>query len=164
MVITIIGVLIGLLLPAVSAEAAEGGGVRQQPETDRPGPATCIHAARECFPPAGIGYGWCESTPSYPGDNIVLNASGLMTLSPYLDQVPLYSMYDQKQCACYTAGCYGPPFGTLAGNPATNAQVVSTRLAVLTCPSDNGDPYFPGGQHHRQRCGRRRFQSSQDQL
>ena len=63
------------------------------------------HAAHECFPPAGIGYGWCYQgapygMPQYVGDKVILNACGLMMLLPYLEQMPLYEAYDQKQCAC----------------------------------------------------------------
>ena len=110
------------------------------------------HAAHDCFPPAGVAYGLCvqdlSHSPPYVGNTTVLNASGLMMLLPYLDQVPLYDTYDQKHCACtYTslAGVYGG-FGTVAGGvdavTSGNAQVVSTRLAVFNCPSDNGDPYL----------------------
>ena len=103
------------------------------------------HAAMECFPPAGIGYGWCQQPG---GETNILNASGLMMLLPYLEQQGLYNAYDQKQCACTVmAGTTSDTssVGSLAGDPVTsgNAQVISTRLAVLSCPSDNGDPYIP---------------------
>ena len=71
-----------------------------------------------------------------------------MMLLPYLEQQGLYDAYDQKQCACTLMA--GPTAdtsatGSLAGDPVTsgNAQVISTRLAVLSCPSDSGDPYIP---------------------
>jgi len=145
-VITIIGILISLLLPAVQAarEAArrlQCGNNMKQLGIALQG----YHATHGCFPPAGISYGWCGS-PQY-GDKSIHNASGLMMLLPYLEQMPLYDSYDQKQSACsLMAGGPsggGTSTGTLAGDPVTsgNAKVVSTRLAVFGCPSDNGEPY-----------------------
>ena len=149
-VITIIGILISLLLPAV--QAAREAARRMQCANNMKQLGIALHgyhATHQCFPPAGVAYGICVQDLSrhYVGDKTVLNASGLMMLLPYLDQVPLYDAYDQKQCAsnvtAYAGG--GGGFGTLAGDAVTsgNARVVSTRLAVFSCPSDNGDPYLP---------------------
>jgi prepilin-type N-terminal cleavage/methylation domain-containing protein/prepilin-type processing-associated H-X9-DG protein len=146
-VITIIGILIALLLPAVQAarEAARrihcGNNVKQL--------GVALHGYHEtygCFPPAGIAYGWCAGSAQY-GDKKILNANGLMMLLPYLEQTPLYDMYDQKQCACNLMSGGTAAYtstGTLCGDPVTsgNAKVVSTRAAVFGCPSDAGDPYL----------------------
>ena len=105
------------------------------------------HAAHECFPPAGIGYGWClqgasYGLPQYVGDQNVLNASGLMMLLPYLEQTPLYDAYNQKQCASnYTTGAVGALCGDAVSSG--NAQVAATPLAVFSCPSDTGERYLP---------------------
>ena len=89
MVITIIGIPIALLSPAVQAWKAARA-------------AQCVnnlrqcgialhghHAPTSCFPRAGVSYGWRQSSP-FAGDSTILNASGSMPLLPYLDQVPLY--------------------------------------------------------------------------
>ena len=92
-----------------------------------------------CFPPAGIGYGWCTNQTS--ADPSVHNSSGLIMLLPYLEQQGLYDLYDQRQCACTATG----GSGALAGDPVTtsnNAKVVSTRVTAFICPSDSGEPYL----------------------
>ena len=146
-VITIIGILISLLLPAVQAAREAARRLQCGNNMKQLGVALHgYHATHGCFPPAGISYGWCGS-PQY-GDKTIHNASGLMMLLPYLEQMPRYDSYDQKQCACsLMAGGEsggGTSTGTLSGDPVTsgNAQVVSTRLAVFSCPSDNGEPYI----------------------
>jgi prepilin-type N-terminal cleavage/methylation domain-containing protein len=131
-VITIIGILIALLLPAV--QAAREAARRMQCSNNMKQLGLALHgyhAAHECFPPAAIGYSWCiQDPPQYVRDKVVLDASGLTMLLPYLDQVPLYAAYDQNR---------------YAGDANGNAQVVSTWLAVFGCPSDNGDPYLASG-------------------
>ena len=97
-VITIIGILVGLLLPAV--QAAREAARKTQCTNNMKQLGVALHGYHEvhgCFPPAGVAYGFCEE-PQY-GDGSILNANGLMMLLPYLDQTPLYAMYDQKQCA-----------------------------------------------------------------
>jgi prepilin-type processing-associated H-X9-DG protein len=148
-VITIIGILIGLLLPAV--QAAREAARMMQCSNNMKQLGLALHnyyAANGCFPPAGIGYGWCGNQMTYVGDKIILNASGMMMLLPYLDQIALYQSYDQNSCACsLTKGngsIYTTPSAKLAGNVASrNAQVVSQHLSVFSCPSDNGIAYVP---------------------
>jgi prepilin-type N-terminal cleavage/methylation domain-containing protein len=145
-VITIIGILISLLLPAV--QAAREAARRLQCGNNLKQLGVALHGYHEahgCFPPAGVAYGWCGN-PQY-GDKTVHNASGLMMLLPYVEQMSLYNSYDQKQCACSLMA--GPPWGgassgTLSGDPVSsgNAKIVSTRLAVFSCPSDTGEPYL----------------------
>jgi len=65
-----------------------------------------------------------------------------MMLLPYLDQMPLYSQYNQNGCA----SAYMIPGGDPMANG--NAKVVSTRLSVLNCPSDTGDPYLEESSPH----------------
>ena len=100
------------------------------------------------FRQAGIGYGWCVDPQQY-GDKTIFNASGLMMLLPYLDQMSLYSQYNQNQCAfnLMEGGSCCPPntaVGKLAGDAVAsgNASVIANRLAAFSCPSDTGDPYL----------------------
>jgi len=148
-VIAIIGILIALLLPAVQAAREAARRMHCANNLKQIGLALHnYHAALGSFPPAGIGSGSCKY-PEY-ADPIILNVSGWVMLLPYLEQQGLYKNYDRNQCAAHiTKGPHGqtPERGTLAGDAVAsgNAAVVSTRLAVLSCPSDNGDPLLPAG-------------------
>ncbi|HOM15791.1 MAG TPA: DUF1559 domain-containing protein, partial [Thermoguttaceae bacterium] len=155
-VIAIIGILIALLLPAV--QAAREAARRMQCSNNLKQIGLALHnyhAALRSFPPAGIGYGWC-TYPEQGAAPIVLNANGLLMLLPYLEQQPLYDKYDRRQCACNAmygnTGCCSPctATGILAGDAVAsgNGAVVSTRLSVFSCPSDNGDPYLPADSPH----------------
>ena len=121
------------------------------------------HAAYICFPPAGIGYGWC----SYPTEKYILNASGLMMLLPYLEQTGMYNAYDQNHCACDLTVGFPPSSantatGQLMGDPVTdgNAKVVSMPLAVYTCPSDAGDPLEPISPYYGIKNGNSTYRSA----
>jgi len=155
-VIAIIGILIALLLPAV--QAAREAARRMQCANNLKQLGLALHnyhSALGSFPPAGIGYGWCMY-PEKGAAPIVLNVNGLLMLLPYLEQQPLYDKYDRRQCACNAmygnTGCCSPctATGILAGDAVAsgNGAVVSTRLSVFSCPSDNGDPYLPADSPH----------------
>ena len=156
-VIAIIGILIALLLPAV--QAAREAARRMQCSNNLKQIGLALHnyhAAQKSFPPGGLGYGWCgwSSHPEWSTPS-VHNKNGLLMLLPYLEQQPLYDGFDQRQCACNNtdgngcSSCREPndAQGALAGDveASGNAQVVSQRLAVFSCPSDNGDPFLPAG-------------------
>lgn len=151
-VIAIIGVLIALLLPAVQSARETARRVTCRNNMKQLGIALHnYHGAHRCFPPGGIGYGWCRY-PEY-GDEHIMNKNGLLFLLPYLEQQALYDQFDQSQAASNTThgneGCCPPTTagGTLSGDAVNsgNYRVVTTRLAVFSCPSDNGDPYLPAG-------------------
>ncbi len=155
-VIAIIGILIALLLPAVQAAREAARRMQCCNNLKQLGLALHnYHSVRRCFPPAGIGYGWCRY-PENGGAESVMNANGLMMLLPYLEQQALYDKYDQKQCASNlmhgNTGCCGPceALGVLAGDSVDsgNAEVVSTGLAVFRCPSDTGKPFQSANSSH----------------
>jgi prepilin-type N-terminal cleavage/methylation domain-containing protein len=153
-VITIIGILVSLLLPAVQA-ARQAARLKQCSNNMKQiGLALLSYEeATGSFPPGGIGYGWCGD-PEFASKKI-FKASGLVFLLPRLDQDSLYNLYDPTICA-YGTTCEqigDPPSpcttGALPGDPratnrngSTNAIVESTQLAVFRCPSDNGDPFM----------------------
>ncbi|WP_081444838.1 DUF1559 domain-containing protein [Blastopirellula marina] len=145
-VIAIIGVLIALLLPAV----------QQAREAARR--ATCInkikqvglalhiyHDTHSVFPPAGVNYGWCTLGTPDP-DRTTHNKNGLSFLLPFLEQSALYDSINQNSansaqntgyCCSYTGA--GAP---LAGDPAENADEMTTLLDVFLCPSDSGSTHL----------------------
>ncbi len=155
-VIAIIGILVAMLLPAVQSARSAGRRVHCANNLKQLGVAlNSYHANLASYPPAGIGYGWCKY-PAEHGTDSVMNSNGLMMLLPFLDEGRLYDRYDQDQCASNAmhgnTGCCGPcsAVGRLAGDAVAggNAAVVSTRLSVLSCPSDTGDPYLPANSSH----------------
>src|SRR5947209_3302903 len=96
-VIAIIAVLIGLLLPAVQKvrEAAQ----RAKCENNLKQLGIGCHnyeSARGQLPPAGVGYGWCNNSPNFPGDAEVLNMNGWVLVLPYIEQGNLYAQLNTK--------------------------------------------------------------------
>jgi type II secretory pathway pseudopilin PulG len=172
-VITIIGVLVALLLPAVQAAREAGRRIQCANNLKQIGLALQgYHESQETFPPAGTGYGWCvqmdQQTP-FPGDKTVYNSNGLLLLLPYLEQMQLYNSYDQTQAACDqtqgNAGCCAPctAIGKVAGSAGNgNAKVVATRLAVFTCPSDSGTPLLPAWYNHNYQGAKTNYDFSTD--
>ena len=132
-VIAIIAVLIALLLPAV--QQAREAARRSQCKNNLKQLGLALHNYHDThrvFPPGMLGR--C-TTPD-------LNANGLVMLLPYIDQSPLYNLckfngsFSNVEGSGYESGLVGTP----AGDPATNGNlaVVTTKLAVFTCPTDSG--------------------------
>ena len=154
-VIAIIAILIALLLPAVqqAREAARRTQCRN-----------CLkqlglalhnyHDAHKLFPPAGICNGNTDPLNAVCARG--KNTNGLVLLLPYVDQAPLYNQYNHNSCASSSAygGTYGSggtmtcPGPTCDGEPGLNAAVCQTRLAIFSCPSDNGNPLHPAGAYY----------------
>ncbi len=147
-VIAIIGILVALLLPAI--QAAREAARRSQ----------CInnlrqlgvglhnyHSSYNTFPSAGYAYGACVGPG---GDARILNASGWLSVLPFLEQQTLHDKWNPAQCVSTqnTTYCCGltPAGGTLAGDPVANENylVVSERPPVFRCPSDPGDYRLTG--------------------
>jgi prepilin-type N-terminal cleavage/methylation domain-containing protein/prepilin-type processing-associated H-X9-DG protein len=148
-VIAIIGVLVALLLPAV--QAAREAARRSQCSNNLKQLALALHNYQDSLgklPPAGLGLASCSGSGAEP---IGLNASGWTMTLPYFEQAPLHAAYNFNQCASVFKQSGNT--AVLAGDPVTsgNAKVVSTRLAVFNCPSDNGHPFLregPDGASH----------------
>ena len=118
-VITIIGILIALLLPAV--QAAREAARRMQCGNNFKQVGLALHnyhAAKGCFPP-----GMFQASSSYP------TAPGYFGWSVYLlpcvEQQAVYDMF--------TFGQYPP---TYYFSPINNANASSTRISAYLCPTD----------------------------
>lgn len=134
-VIAIIAVLIALLLPAV--QQAREAARRSQCKNNLKQVGLALHnyhGTHGVFPAVGYAKGQCDSGT---GDDLVLNASGWTMLLPFLELGNLYEQYDPTQPAGHCIR--GANAGTLAGDAVAsgNAQVVSTPVNVLICPSEN---------------------------
>lgn len=153
-VIAIMAVLIALLLPAV--QQAREAARRSTCKNNLKQLGLALHNYHDTYntlPPSGIamGVGGADyfkggaATPAIPKQ---MNTSGLVMLLPYLDQSPMYNQWDHNSAASwsYLYGLYTA--ATVQGDPNKNATLSKTVLDVLTCPSDNGKPYFTAVSQH----------------
>lgn len=129
-VIAIIAVLIALLLPAV--QQAREAARRSQCKNNLKQVGLAEHGFHDTFRHL--------ATSNRPPGTGTKRISGMTRILPYLDQAPLYNLYNQ-------ALQWSDP-------NATQRAVVSTKLTVLICPSNpkggalDGDPdstTTPGG-------------------
>jgi len=130
-VIAIIAVLIALLLPAV--QQAREAARRSQCKNNLKQIGLALHNYHDTakyFTPILISSGRISDS-TYPN---VLNTTGWVLLLPYIDQAPLYNMYNFNVCSSMSSP-YGRP---VSGTDVTNQLIYSQKMAVYTCPSDPG--------------------------
>lgn len=131
-VIAIIAVLIALLLPAV--QQAREAARRSQCKNNLKQMGLALHNyhdTAQMFPPALVSSGRYNNATYTP----VLNTTGWVLLLPYLDQAPMYNMYNFNVPSS-VSNPYGRPLAGGAATDTTNQPVYSTKLAVHVCPSD----------------------------
>jgi prepilin-type N-terminal cleavage/methylation domain-containing protein/prepilin-type processing-associated H-X9-DG protein len=147
-VIAIIAVLIGLLVPAVQKVREAANRLKCSNNLKQLGLALHNYeSVNGRFPPAGKSYGWCTHTPpTYSRDPLAFNMHGFMLLLPYVEQQNLLQRYNPNAASQSYMINGAPP----AGDPIAsgNAAVAATDLALIRCPSDNGDPLLPTGVHY----------------
>lgn len=149
-VISIIAVLIALLLPAV--QQAREAARRAQCKNNLKQVGLALHNYHDAygrFPFSHLARGACTGTSSENSglgtsatstiEPVILNARGWTMLLPYLDQAPLFNQYNMS----LAAGDLNESGTTIVAGTAfgNNDRVISTKLQVLLCPSDPGDPY-----------------------
>jgi len=131
-VIAIIAVLIALLLPAV--QQAREAARRSQCKNNMKQLGLGLHNYHDThgvFPAAKLSSG-AYSNANYP---LVLNTTGWIMLLPYIDQAPLYNMYNFNVASSTSSWNAGR--GVAGGmNDSINQPVYITNLAVMGCPSD----------------------------
>ena len=147
-VIAIIGILVSLLLPAV--QVAREAARRSQCLSNLKQLGIALHnfeSAKQQFPPAGKSYGWCSSRRGFEHDPETLNVSGIMLMSPYMEESAIFDQYDPNSASSSLGYCLAPSGtnGPLAGDPVRsgNGQLATIALSVLQCPSDAGNPRLP---------------------
>lgn len=121
-VIAIIGILVGLLLPAV--QAAREAARRMQCSNNLKQIGLSFHnyeSTHKTFPAA---YYVHQPAPPY---NI---QSGILGLLPFMEQAPLYALYDTRFTSTTSYG------GTIG---AANVNVIATVVPTFVCPSSPGD-------------------------
>ncbi|OYW16761.1 MAG: hypothetical protein B7Z55_13885 [Planctomycetales bacterium 12-60-4] len=146
-VIAIIAILIALLLPAV--QQARESARRTQCRNNLKQLGLAVHnyeSTYKLFPPAGIGYGWCNIGGSNPGTPNIKNLNGLTLLLPFIDQAPMFNQIDfNTALQGLSTGCccslMGNTTGTLSGTPSVHDTFMNTSLAAFRCPTDSGNPY-----------------------
>jgi type II secretory pathway pseudopilin PulG len=157
-VIAIIGILAGLLLPAVQSVRESGRRSACANNLKQIGSALSGYQARDGrFPPAGRGYAWCYSgtsgDPRNNGDAKVYNSNGLVELLPFLDQQPLFDKFDLNVASGDTGYSTGigtnwlNTSGTLVGSASqvlANAQSGTNTLSVFRCASDTSTNTLSG--------------------
>jgi prepilin-type processing-associated H-X9-DG protein len=114
-VIAIIGILVGLLLPAVQAAREAARRMQCSNNLKQLGLAMLNYESAYKKLPYGVGrYGCCWGTWQ-------------VAVLPYVEQAALFQIFKNSNGADHTGIRYG---GT------ANRPVTSTRLSTLTCPSD----------------------------
>jgi prepilin-type N-terminal cleavage/methylation domain-containing protein len=144
-VIAIIGILVALLLPAVQFARESARRMQCGNNLKQIGIALHLyHDTHKIFPPALIGSGRMNAATLYVAPNWpmgavpphrVANTTGWVLLLPFMEQQPLYDLYE-FDAPSSTSNPYGQ---TMLNNIATsdfNKPVYSKRLPIMTCPSD----------------------------
>ncbi len=134
-VITIIGILIALLLPAVQSARESARKLQCSNNMKNLGLALHeYHTSYGTFPPSSVWRvnGALNNTAlqSGPGASAALSENWVILILPQLEQTPLYKSFDLTK--------------PVSGSTSTvNVTARGTQLAVMRCPSDtfNGKPF-----------------------
>lgn len=136
-VIAIIGVLVSLLLPAV--QAAREAARRMQCQNNMKQIGLALHNYNDVnkkFPAAGRGAN--QAGNRTPPNGEVKGSNGLVSLLPFIEQQPLYNLFNHSQCFTNFPGVPPKPNSRVVGDAAANgnAKLAETELQVYLCPSD----------------------------
>ena len=153
MVISIIGVLVGLLLPAINSAREAGRRAQCQNNMKNVGLALAqFSTAKNAFPNSGTFFEdptVLQSSPGNPTTSAIATAivnpaaslaltygrSWVVDILAYLDQQDLLNAWDLNQPYLYPQPQSVIGIPTASGD-ATNLTVGRTALAILRCPDD----------------------------
>jgi prepilin-type N-terminal cleavage/methylation domain-containing protein/prepilin-type processing-associated H-X9-DG protein len=144
-VIAIIGILVALLLPAVQAAREAARRTECQNNLKQMGLGILnFEGTYGYLPPGKVNSGSAGAGfPSYypnQANGTVHNHTGFVFILPFIEQQPLYQMYDMTIPSCnsnWTGGTLANG-GLPSGHP--NVTVVGTKLKIYTCPTDIDPP------------------------
>ncbi len=128
-VITIIGILIGLLLPAVQSAREAARRLQCSNNLKNMGLAMLLHEQQhQVFPTGGWGYNWLGD----PDRGFGLKQPGgwIYNILPYVEQQALHDMPSNSKIA-----------GT---KEAKTLQMAMTPLSLMNCPSRRRSQLYPG--------------------
>jgi len=146
-VIAIFGILIALLLPAVqSARDAARRGACTNNMRQLGLALHNYHDSNKVFPSASYALLSCSTRARNPGAKNTLNATGWVSVLPFLELGSISMRYDYNQAASTARSNQATANrGAILGDPVAsgNGALVATKLALFTCPSDPSDPFQP---------------------
>lgn len=140
-VIAIIGVLAGILIPAVQSarEAARRSQCGNNLRQIGLGIGRYVQANQESLPPGNISPSRPVATASGTSYHNFLMGSATMFLLPFVgDYLYLYDGYDMSEPPLYTAGATAFPArdNTMATVPGSATLIRSVNIPGYVCPSD----------------------------
>jgi prepilin-type N-terminal cleavage/methylation domain-containing protein/prepilin-type processing-associated H-X9-DG protein len=151
-VLGILGVLIGLLLPAVQQARESARRLECQSRLAEIGKALNAHAAGVGAYPY-VAYGWGVHDPGWPvlsAEDESRNYGPFVALLPYLDERPVFDSFNFDAHEVRRTTSLYSPF------PA-NTTAAAVRLRIFLCPSDPASPSSPvarwGGTNYRCNVG-----------
>lgn len=131
-VIAIIAILIALLLPAVQQAREAARRTECKNKLKQLGLALHnYHDTHGVMPPALLSSGRYNNTTYFSGNTRVMNTTGWQMILPFMDQAPLYNQFNMNERSV-TSNPYNL---TQANLSTTNAQLVTTPISLLECPS-----------------------------
>jgi prepilin-type N-terminal cleavage/methylation domain-containing protein/prepilin-type processing-associated H-X9-DG protein len=134
-VIAIIAILIALLLPAVQQAREAARRTQCRNNLKQIGLALHNYHDNSKMFPAGLVFpgDLTAANATADGQTFALNHTGWMMLLPFIDQAPMYNLWNPAIASGASQRAGGPtPYGT----PASNFQVTQMPLVALACPSE----------------------------
>lgn len=139
-VIAIIAILIALLLPAV--QQAREAARRTSCKNNMKQLGLAQHNYHDVFGMFTCSVYRSGAVCNLEGNDNIMNQKGWVQILPYIDQGPLYNLYNPNNPAGPRLACGG--FLAGSGTTVGNDVVVSTVLDAFLCPSDDGDVQYFG--------------------